>query len=1215
VQTTLIGLAVALILALVTALVGPFVVDWNDYRALFEKEASRLAGIDVRVHGKIDGRLLPSPQISLKDVEIGRANAGGIRADALDIEFALGPLMRGEWRAAEMRLAGPSIHLGLDASGRVQAPSLALNFDPQALSIDRLSIVNGTLTLSDAASSRRVQLDKIWFNGDVRSLLGPLKGEGAFSYGGTLFPYRIAAGRYGADGTLKLHVNVDPSDVALSVEADGTLFLAGLAPRFEGTLALARPVGIARGGSSGGSKAGLTPPWRVGGKVKVSQKQALLEQIDFSYGSGEDAVHLFGTADMTFGARPRLNGVVSGRQIDLDRVLTGGDAAPGEPPAVLIRKLIATAAAAIKPDFPVSLGVGVDLITLGGASIQNLRGDVSSRDGGWLLDRFEFRAPGLTQARLSGRVALEDGAVTFKGPADVTSGDPRLLASWLQGAKPAVAASPRQMRARGDLTIGATRLAIDDMRAEFAGETVTGRLAYSFPAGGKPARLDTELTAPQLDIDAVQGFVAALMQGGSFERPREVSLALDIGRATMAGYEAKQASLRMRLGEQGLELDKLSIADFGGASLSARGTIALEGRPGGRVTLDLDARDLRAFTAALGTFAPDLADRLRETAPMLAPARLQSTLTVESTASAVKAGLVVAGTAGKLTVKLDGEAATATPQFALSSLAAADLRVKGRLDAKDNVLLARFLGLDRVLAIGPGDGQLTFDASGSSSKDMTLAGRWTGKDVDIALDGKASSVFGGDPNAAKAAMTLKVARADMSGLRGDLAVIAEPLPVALTAKIAVAGPAVRFDDIAGTVAGQSLRGRLAVERGAVRKVSGDVTVGGLDLAALVAAGAGFPPQLTKTDAWAWPTDPFGAPELEGYAGSVAVHAPVARLTPDWVLRGFAAVVRFDDKSFALDKVSGRLAGGQFDGALALRRGAQGLGLDATLALKGAEAASLTPNAVRAPVAGKLGLTLTAEGAGLSPATLIGSLDGSGTVTLEDGRLAGLDPRVFEAVANAADRNAQADLKQLATLAGRALDAGNLSIPKAQADISLSAGQLRVSNVSLPADGADASLSGRFDLGDGSLDARITLSGAVESGMRPNLFVALRGPAAAPVRSIDASALTGWLTMKAIERHAQELKKLEAERAAEAARKQAEQARLQAERARLEAERAKSEPPPSIPPAAAPSVQPGPAAPSLPPPVTITPAPSPKAATPRAGPRAQNAPLGIAPASQ
>jgi large subunit ribosomal protein L24 len=466
-------------------------------------------------------------------------------------------------------------------------------------------------------------------------------------------------------------------------------------------------------------------------------------------------------------------------------------------------------------------------------------------------------------------------------------------------------------------------------------------------------------------------------------------------------------------------------------------------------------------------------------------------------------------------------------------------------------------------------------------------------------------------------MTLKVARADLSGLRGGLAMLAEPLPVTLTAKVAAAGQALRFDDIAGTVAGHAMRGRLAIERGAARKVSGDFNVDSIDVAALVAAGAGFPPQLTSTAGWSWPTDPFGAPQLDGYAGSVAVHAPVARLTPDWQLRGFAAVVRFDDKSFALDGISGRLAGGQFDGTLNLRRGAQGLAADAKLSLKGVDAASLTPNAVRAPVAGRLGLTLTAEGSGLSPATLIGSLNGSGTVTLEDARLAGLDPRVFEAVAGAAD-NAKADPGQLAGLAGRALDAGNLNVRKVSADVSLSAGQLRVNNASLPADGADASLSGRFDLNDGSIDARIALSGAVESGMRPNLFIALRGPASAPTRSIDASALTGWLTMKAIERHARELKKIEAERAQEEARRvqEREKEREQAERARMDAERimVPSGPPAAAP--AAPAAKPAPSAPSLPPPVTIAPAPGPKAGSPKPAPRAQNAPpLGLAPASQ
>jgi hypothetical protein len=35
-QTTLLGLAIALILALVTALVGPLLVDWGTYRSRFE---------------------------------------------------------------------------------------------------------------------------------------------------------------------------------------------------------------------------------------------------------------------------------------------------------------------------------------------------------------------------------------------------------------------------------------------------------------------------------------------------------------------------------------------------------------------------------------------------------------------------------------------------------------------------------------------------------------------------------------------------------------------------------------------------------------------------------------------------------------------------------------------------------------------------------------------------------------------------------------------------------------------------------------------------------------------------------------------------------------------------------------------------------------------------------------------------------------------------
>src|SRR5579864_9667417 len=120
VQTTLLGLAIALIIALVAALVGPYFVDWNQFRPQFEAEASQVVGAPVRVAGALEARLLPSPSLRLRSVVVGGANdLGKVRADKLDVEFSLGSLMRGEWRAVELTIGGMALDLGLDSNGRI----------------------------------------------------------------------------------------------------------------------------------------------------------------------------------------------------------------------------------------------------------------------------------------------------------------------------------------------------------------------------------------------------------------------------------------------------------------------------------------------------------------------------------------------------------------------------------------------------------------------------------------------------------------------------------------------------------------------------------------------------------------------------------------------------------------------------------------------------------------------------------------------------------------------------------------------------------------------------------------------------------------------------------------------------------------------------------------------------------------------------------------
>jgi hypothetical protein len=77
-----------------------------------------------------------------------------------------------------------------------------------------------------------------------------------------------------------------------------------------------------------------------------------------------------------------------------------------------------------------------------------------------------------------------------------------------------------------------------------------------------------------------------------------------------------------------------------------------------------------------------------------------------------------------------------------------------------------------------------------------------------------------------------------------------------------------------------------------------------------------------------------------------------------------------------------------------------------------------------------------------------------------------------------------------------------------------------------------------------IDAHVVLSGsAAGASARPDIFMSLNGPLAEPQKSIDVSALTGWLTLRAAENQAKKLKALEeaeAKRRAEEAKRVAEE---------------------------------------------------------------------------
>jgi uncharacterized protein involved in outer membrane biogenesis len=210
VQTTLLGLAIAFIIALIAALIGPYFIDWNQFRPQFETEATRVIGAPVRVGGELDARLLPTPSLRLRLVTVGGANdLGKVRADKLDVEFSLGSLMRGEWRATELTINGMALDLGLDSQGRIDWPASTGKFNLGSLAIDRLNLT-GRIALHDALSRGTLELNDIAFSGDVRSLAGSVRGDGNFMVAGVHYPFRVSSGQSADASGTRVHLSIDP---------------------------------------------------------------------------------------------------------------------------------------------------------------------------------------------------------------------------------------------------------------------------------------------------------------------------------------------------------------------------------------------------------------------------------------------------------------------------------------------------------------------------------------------------------------------------------------------------------------------------------------------------------------------------------------------------------------------------------------------------------------------------------------------------------------------------------------------------------------------------------------------------------------------------------------------------------------------------------------------------------------------------------------------
>lgn len=1167
-NNALTGLGLALVLALVAALIGPWFIDWNAYRDDFAAQASALIGAPVTVSGDVDARLLPSPYVRFRGVTAGSGDAR-LEASEIEITLAVGPLLRGEAKAERVKLVRPVLTLAADANGVLTTPfggGARSARDADRISFDRAEIVDGALRLATPAG--RLALTAIDGVAEAGSLRGPVRFEGGATTDSGRATLRLSTAKADEAGVIRLKLAASLDGRPETFDLDGALTIAAR-PRFEGQATFARPATKpdAKGDSKGedavaaktrtraaAESAFDSAPWRLTTKVVGDAARVGFESIDASYGSDERGFRLAGQGALTLGAAPRVDLTFGARQLDFDR-FAGADRP--KTPLGVIEAIAARFAGAARAPLPGRIAIDVGGVVLAGDVARDVSAELVASNDVWRVTRASVGLPGDARLAISGALVFVDGAPGFAGKADFTAGDLAGLRRWLQGgASEGSRTAVRRLSVKGDVTARVGGLAVDNARIEADGAITSGRLAWRAAEEGERAALEARLTADRLDLDALGAdrVVAGLIRGAD----TDVAITLDAKALRLLGVSLTGVALDAALDADGLEVRRLAVADAGGAKLSGQGRVGAGAQgPEGRLAFDVDAQRLDglvAFARALDGGAASAA--LARRAAALQPAKA----TIEVTTGAGGHRLTARGSAagGAFDARLQ------TTDFARD----ADMDIAVELNSSDGRRLAALVGLATSPVATAEGGRLSLALKGAPARGMAAEARFAALGLDLA--GRGDLTLAPDAGLS-AAGEVTLRSADVSSFAealGRLTPGATPaMPIELTAQVAVAPDQVTIENLAGSIAGRAVTGRLVAPFDPKSSFEGEATVDEAPAAAILALGLS-PEALTPGSAGrrsAWPSAAFGPSPLRGLNGRIAVSArrmPLGFAEPATDVR-FTLAVR--PNATSVERFSANLAGGGVTGSLDVSRP----GLEATLAMKAAakdvRIERLAGLGVASPLIGALEGAMEAQGSGRSLSAIVASFAGAGSATLRSAAIRGLDASALEALEPQVERGLPLEAPKIAAALEATIGGADVVAPRLGAPFTISGGVVR--SGAIVDEGAATRLGGSaaIDLSRLTLDAALTL--APRRPDAPQLGVAFDGPLAAPRRRLDATALTSWLSVRAVERETKRIETMEAEirekariareRAAAEERRRAEEKRVADEKRKADEERLKA----------------------------------------------------------
>lgn len=1116
-----------ILLVLLAALIGPYFVDWGNYRDRFETEASRILGQEVRVEGAASARIIPFPSVTFTDVRVGPQGAANITIEEFSMDAELAPFLSGEILIFDMRLVSPVIRLDLDEQGRPiwdwpsQTP-----VDPAQITLENAEFTDGTLLLRDRRDNR--QWDFVSLNGTAAAdnLFGPWRVEGDGLVRGSYFKATIATGLLNRNG-FSTKVTAELPDNNITVTTDGRV----APPQGEITRWYSGAFNLKPTDNSAGD-------YRLEGIFEADAHSFVVEQFRGDFGTLDDPYTINGSAEITGGPEPSFSLEAKGNQLNVLQENSDAGAQDLSQRLSALRSVLDTLPF---PPIPGTVNLDLPALVAGDTTIRDLKLIASpERSGqGWAIDHMEAKLPGRTLIEGNGVLSLTDGdgeggSNSFSGELLMASRQPSGLAAWLTDDVDDVIRLLPNAGFSANVELTADRQSFNDLQvilgdARFGGQVQRTSELQSLPS------ISINLSGQNPDLETINALSSVMLgKDGTFRiLDHDVDVALDLVNADLAGIPVGHLSTSLRMRGERIEIDKMSIEEMFGASISATGTVVREvGAEGIVYSANWDAGlvavDGGQFVNGVGQrYAgfPGVEDLIRTTERdpfafkdmelnSVGSARLPADARAEASAS-------ISGRVGASNLSF-----TSTLSGLLQEPSSIIATLAGTVENEEATTLLSQAGFEVFPLRLLGAGKSLINLSGSLVEGMSARMTLETPDTNMSIDGIFRSALNelrftgvGDLNSGDIEPWL------------DLFGYIFPntgLGTEATAKtrIQFEGNSYTFSELSGEIGGNSFAGDLSVlwpEN--APKITGELRLDDLDLEFLTAVLTG---RYDLSDASGLFATPLYADHTVDLNLQAKDFGTIDALMNDAKLR-----LIYRDGALSLNGVQASIGDGTIEGTADLQNVEGSIILNGQLILSDVEATRLIPS-LSQQMGAKGDLTLALTGNGKSIEGFVGSLTGSGVLSTSEILLSGVNPNAIETILKRADDiGYEITEAQIESIAQSETVGGVITIAPIKQPVSVTSGAIRAGNIQTRQ--GDATLSGSltYDLDSQTLsgEGQLTYDAGEESvsGLVPEVEIIFSqdDPGSGFVVDRDFALMAGFMRQRALEREQARVEALQA----------------------------------------------------------------------------------------